>query len=180
VSATEHGALSVAACRLDVGRAPKPLDLIRIPLKRSSPERHQPENWLIADREWELVDELTVGDAAEYLDEVVVDGPELFGTRGDSIDWDDIQANGVRSSLAAVRVRPRFHLNPWGNLRANFRLGGAHYALAVTDLAPWAADVKERGGAAPRSDWYLTISLGERYDRNNRAYKLVAAGFAAR
>lgn len=177
VSPTDHGALSAAACRLDAGRAPQPLDLVRISLKRPSPERHQPENWFVGEREWELVDELTVDDAVDYLDEIVVNGPELFGTRGDSIDWDDIQANGVPSSLAAVRVRPRFYVNPWDKLRASFRLGGAHYDLAVTDLAPWAAEVKERDGVAPRTDWYLTISLGERYDRNNRAYKLVAAGF---
>lgn len=122
------------------------------------------------------MDELTADEASGYLDEVLVDGPELFGTRGDSIDWDDIQANGVPSSLALVRVRPTFYVNPWERLRATFRLGGASYDLAVTDLAPWAAAVKERGGGTPRKDWYLTISLGERYDRNNRAYKLVAAG----
>lgn len=176
VSGEEHGALAAADCRLDAGRPPRPLDLIDVPLRRRAPERHQPENWIVGDRRWKLVEELPVDAAAEYLDEVITDGPDLLEDTDDSLDWDWIQANGVDESLAVVRVRPRFRLNPWGKLRASFELRNANYDLAVTDVAPWVAAVRDSGGFAPRKDWYLTISLGERFDRKNRAYKLIAAG----
>jgi hypothetical protein len=175
VSPTEHGALSAIACRLDVGRAPRPLDVIRIPLRKARPERHQPENWLIGERQWQLIDELTVGKAAGYLDNVVLAGPTLLGDAAASIDWDWIQQNGVDASLGIVRVRPTFYVNPWAKLRAGFALQRSHYDLAVTDLSPWTNDARS-GDLRVRSDWYLTISLGERYDPKNRAYKLVAAG----
>ena len=175
VSSTEHGALSAAACRLDVGRAPKPLDVIRIPLSRPRPEPHQPENWLIADSQWQLVDELTVRTAEGYLEKSLLPGPSLLGDTADSIDWDWIQANGVDASLGIVKVHPSFYVNHWGKLRAEFALQLSGYDLAVTDLSPWTGDAR-RPEFRVQSDWYLTVSLGERYDRNNRAYKLVAAG----
>lgn len=36
--------------------------------------------------------------------------------------------------------------------------------------------MRERAPVQTKREWYLTISLGERYDRKNRAYKLAAAG----
>lgn len=175
ISATEHGELSAISCRLDVGRPPQPLDVVRIPLVGARPERHQPENSLLGGGQWQLVDELSVRTAAAYLDRVVLSGPNLLGDRADSIDWDWIQQNGMNASLGIVKVHPVFYVNPWGKLRASFTLRGAHYDLAVTDLAAWANDARQPGFRV-QSDWYLTISLGERFDQKNRAYKLVAAG----
>jgi hypothetical protein len=176
VSGSEHGELSAASCRLDVGRPPRPLDVIQVPLTRAVPARHQPENWLVRDRQWKLVDELSVDSAANYLDDVIVTGPDLFGDTADSIDWDWIEVNGVPSSLALVRVRPTFFVNPWGSLRALFSLRRVSFDLAVTDLAPWTAVVRQQAPTKAKQDWYLTVSLGERYDKKNRAYKLVAGG----
>jgi hypothetical protein len=99
----------------------------------------------------------------------------LLGDRADSVDWDWIQQNGMNSSLGIVKVRPEFYVNPWGKLRALFTLRGANYDLAVTDLAAWTSNARQPGFRV-QSDWYLTISLGERFDQKNRAYKLVAAG----
>jgi hypothetical protein len=175
ISATEHGEISASNCRLDVGRPPKPLDVVRIPLQRARPERHQPENWLLREGQWQLVDELSVRAAAVYLDRVVLPGPSLLGDTADSIDWDWIQQNGMGASLGIVRVRPDFYVNPWGNLRALFALKGVRYNLSVTDLAAWTNDARQPGFRV-QSNWYLTISLGERFDQKNRAYKLVAAG----
>ncbi len=118
---------------------------------------------------------LAVRAAAAYLDRVVLPGPILLGDRADSIDWDWIQQNGMHASLGIVRVHPTFYVNPWDKLRASFTLRGAHYDLAVTDLAAWTNDARQPGFRV-QSDWYLTISLGERFDQKNRAYKLVAAG----
>jgi hypothetical protein len=179
VSASEHGELPAVACRLDVGRPPKPLDVIRVQLKRAVPERHQPENRLVGEKEWRLVDELSVHGAKQYLDPNIERGPVLLGDTADSLDWDSIQENGVAASLALVNVRPLFWVNPWGKLRADFALKRASYDLSVTDLAEWTFEAKKPGYVV-RSDWYLTISLGERYAKNNRAYKLVAAGIEIR
>jgi hypothetical protein len=176
VSANDHGELSAASCRLDVGRAPKPLDIVRMPLLRPRPEKHQPENWAVGDRQWQLVDELNVQGAAQYLDEVLVAGPELLGNVEDSHDWDWLQDNGIEESLGLVRVVPHFYVNPWEKLRASFQLRSVPYDLAVTDVAGWTGGAKEASSIVAKSDWYLTVSLGERYDRKNRAYKLVAAG----
>lgn len=176
VSGAEHGALSAATCQLDVGRAAQPLDVVRVPLKRRAPKRHQPENWLVREGEWKLIDKLSVEEAAGYLDQVVVDGPDLLGDTSASIDWDWIEENGVTESLAVVHVRPTFEVNLWdrSKLRTRFKLRDAQYDLSVTDLAPWTKEMKAKSYVKAKSHWYLTISLGERFDLKNRAYKLVA------
>jgi hypothetical protein len=179
VSASEHGELSAAVCRLDIGRAPRPLDVIRIQLKNPRPESHQPENWLVGDREWKLVDQWSLSDAKAHLDAKVLSGPRLLGDTSDSIDWDWIQENGVEASLGLVKVRPSFRVNPWGSLRAGFELRSTCYDLAVTDVAAWTNEVSQPDYRV-QSDWYFTISLGERYVKKNRAYKPVAAGIEVR
>ena len=148
-------------------------------LKNPRPERHQPENRLVGNREWKLVDQWSVGEAKAHLDTKVLSGPTLLGDLNDSISWDWIQENGVKASLGLVKVRPLLSVNPWGTLRAEFKLSSAWYDLAVTDVAGWTHEARQPDYRV-QSDWYLTISLGERYVKKNRAYKLVAAGIEVR
>ena len=93
-----------------------------VPLRKALPEKHQPENWLVKERQWQLVEELSIRSAAKYLKEVVISGPILLEDKADSLDWDWIQVNGVNASLGIVKVRPNFYVNPWGTLRAEFAL----------------------------------------------------------
>lgn len=177
VSARNDGALRESECQLDVGRAVRPLDIVRMPLAEARPEPHQPENWLVGRGGWQLKSDLRGQAARAALDDVVDTGPTLLGDTDDSIDCDWIAENGVSASLTLVRVRrPRFEVNHWRRLRARFTLSGSYYDLSVTDLAPWATDAFHAGEHHPDTDWCLTVSLAEPYVEKNRCYKLVAAG----
>jgi hypothetical protein len=176
----EHGELDLSDCQLDSGDLPALLDVIRVPLLEPVPEPHQPENWLVGPGRWTLAGRMTVEDARTTLESARVAGPELFGDRSDRIDWDEIQARPVTSSLALIRVAaPTFMVNPWQSFRARFALNGAWYDLGYTDLSAWAAEARQAAPFQAEGDWYLTISLGEPYVRDNQCYKLAAAALPA-
>ncbi len=177
VSAADDGTLTAAACTLDVGRPVRPLDVVRLHLKKHRPAPHQPENWVVDGGDWVLHDEWTVEDAAAHLDPLLESGDTILGEHATYIRWEDIESEGVEASLGLVRVlAPKFEVNPWHSLRARFRRGHQHDDLSCTDLAPWASDARRSGGIAPNTEWYLTVSLAEPWEKDNCCYKIVAAG----
>lgn len=178
VSPADDGTLSSSTCTLDTGRPVQALDVVEIDLANPRPEPHQPENWVIGPGRWRLVEELTLEEAGSHLEPILERGPDLLGDRHGSIDWSQIEANGVDSSLALVRTTPRFHRNVSNRnrLRAWIILGDAIYDLSITDMAPWVSDTLRQDRLSPGSEWYFTISLTERYEKTNRCHKLIAGG----
>jgi hypothetical protein len=177
VSSAEDGTLSPAMCTLDIGREAQPLDIIDMDLIGARPEPHQPENWVIASRPWQLAEQWSVGQAVETLDPATENGPALLGGTSSRIPVTDIEANPVTTSLAVVRVTaPHFVVNTYGKVRARFSLRGQHYDLSVSDREPWVDDVRRQHVLLPSSDWYLTISLTEPFSLTGACHKLVAAG----
>lgn len=165
VSETQDGELSEGQCTLDTGRPVKPLDVVRVYVEGADPRPHQPENWIVTDRQWRLRRQLSLAEAKATLKQAMEKHKSgIFGTSTDRVSW---PAAEIESSLTLVRATaPEFR---WGSKprqkRAVFRHGGATYDLVMTfEDAP-------RVGQS-QSNWYFTISLGEPF--HGACYKLVA------
>ena len=177
VSDTEDGSLSESACQLDVGRAVRPLDVVRLRVRGPEPRPHQPENWIVTDDQWVLSDSRTAQEAGTLLDSMTVEGPELLGTSSGSVTWKQIQDSELRASLALVTaVAPEFRWSQWSptQRRAVFSHDGVTYDLPITFEFAFPAQGTETHRS--QASWYFTISLGEPYARQgNDCFKLVAS-----
>jgi hypothetical protein len=176
VSGRNHGELEPAQYRID-GRAPRPLDVVRLDLVERLDDLAQPENVLIDDEApWRLVDSLDPAHAYARLRRHLSRGPRLFGNRGFAVHTDAAEL-GVEASLALVEPdseaefflgRGREGKGPM-RPRVGFGLRGSRYELVLTDflVAPrvWelgegvhsAADL----GFPTASHVLITVSLGE-------------------
>jgi hypothetical protein len=68
VSSKDSGTIPFSVFHLEgAGRAIRPLDQVVMHLDAPRPEPEQPENWLIANSEWELTDEWTADEASDVL-----------------------------------------------------------------------------------------------------------------
>ena len=171
VSDTEDGELTVSQCTMDIGRQVAPLDVVRVYLKAPAPRPHQPEDWLISERQWRLRRRLDLREAKKILKkahELHKDG--IFGTTTDRVSLsqvDSLPGRRIASSLTVVRVTaPEFRWgNRWNQRRAVFGHAGTTYDLAMTfeDRPPVGQST---------SKWYFTISLAEPF--YGSCYKLVA------
>lgn len=187
VSDTADGALSAAQCILDGGERPKPLDVIRVPLREHRPREHQPENWVIEGSEWKYVDRADAT-IVPLLEEHLYDETFLFGDSSDRIHMSRFATTPALESLALIvpaDLRWRITTSYRGNrqTRAIFRHGDGHYNLGVTDL-DWNEHLEEKGykvGTSRTSSLardgriLLTVSLSEPTDWDGCCYKLVAA-----
>jgi hypothetical protein len=126
---------------LHFSKLPKLLDVWDIPLTGPAPEIHQPENWLVGQGDWRLVERITDDAAASLLSELTTAGPELLRNHTDRIRCMDIKAHPLAASVRIIRPRDiRFYV-AWGTrqgqrqARCAFSLDGANYDLSVTDSA---------------------------------------------
>ena len=179
VSTPESGALRYSQVMLDgVGRAVEPLDVVAVPVERPVPLPYQPENWLIADRPWRHVRTVEIADVRDLLEQAEYSESTLFGTPYDALNSEQIPSDGIRDSLALVRVKhPIFTLKSrWGRspqVRASFRFAHDEYDLVVT----FAHELgKDEAGRRSASNWWFTLSLGDEFPigLNVLHYKLVA------
>jgi len=190
VAPTEHGELYKQHYVLRDGSEPQLLDVLEIPVIGPYPERHQPENWLIADKPWRRVRRSSSLDLGSLL-QAHLHGPGLlFGTQDDRVPAARFEAAPADYSLALVAPRAvtwSVVWNPAGRLqaRARFEWGGIPYDLVVTDPL---LEKRLRGlgrgdhssaevGFPRRGRLYLTISLGEPFEGD--CFKLVAAAIPA-
>lgn len=176
VTDATDGTLPYRQCRLDNGHEVKPLDVVRIPVERHAPKRHQPENWLVGPGNWQLCGTHTMATIAPFLDSIVDPGPVLLGNTWDKVPEDQIPNAGVAASLTLVRVtNPLFSTRPRQSgghqLRIEFEVAGASYNLSLTDRH-LDQSVPTQGSYQSSADWYLTISLSEPF--NGACYKLAA------
>ena len=176
VTATGDGSLAPPMCMLDIGRAVRALDLVRVGVERPEPRLHQPENWVITNKRWKLVDSPDLSEAQDFLDGALTDEPQLLGTKTKRVTWAQIQERPPSSSLALVKVtRPVFSRNPYkpSQRRAGFKYRGVEYDLPMT----FEFDLPRLGEERHRSDstWYFTISLGEPWEeQGSDCFKLIA------
>ena len=82
-------------------------DLVRMDLSEPRPEPHQPENWLVGRRQWQLVARPAARDLTlSRLRSHLVTAPDLLGSKFDRVPFSSFRAKPAEASLALV-VPPR-------------------------------------------------------------------------
>lgn len=184
---TTHGELYSQHLRLEDNSTPEVLDLLRVDLKCAKPSPSQPENWVIARKQWILISRPAGPELHMVLRGALVRGPRLLGSTGRCVSA--IAASDVSDSLALViplrfRCYIQRELGDRPQPRAIFELTGTSYDLPITDPA-WTSRIvrkllpleprtypQEAIGIPEQSLVLFTISLGEPF--NGYCYKLVA------
>jgi hypothetical protein len=187
VSDSEHGELRYSQYRLPDHSEPHLMDVIRVGLSRPQPLSHQPENWLVDDSPWTLLERPASADRARMVSAAVSGGPLLLGSTGRSVPHAQFRDRPAPESLvlvqpAEIRWHTEFNTYQLCNMpRVSFRLGNVEYDLPLTDPA-YAGPLQRRDeGDYSSSDLGIpedrtvlfTVSLGDPLD--GICYKLVAA-----
>ncbi len=187
VSNKQHGELQYSQYRLPDHSEPHLFDVIRVGLLRAAPLPHQPENWLVDDSAWELLERPAAAERARVVEASVFRGSQLFGDTRRAAPQAQFRTCPARKSLALVapadiRWRTEFN-NYWlRNMpRVRFQLGDVSYDLPLTDPV-YAGPLQRRDEGEYRSSdlgipedgaVLLTVSLGDPFEGS--CYKLVAA-----
>ena len=184
VSARETQEISASEQRLDIGRKPRVLDLIRVPLEGPAPSTHQQENWqIVAGAGWEHLGTFPAAELdpfAEQTGRLWLDGDS--STNGMNDRMSDLFASTFDSSLRLVLVgdlRLRVDLTPTPSgerkrFQARFTHAGVEHHMRLTDpsyrtlLDEYEVDDEHHIGEA-----FVTVSLTE--PRYGYCYMLVAA-----
>jgi hypothetical protein len=162
------------------------LDVLRIDLIRPRPELYQPENWLIQNNLWELVERPASVKYQRTFDSYIVAGPILFGNQSDRISIKEINKNPPKASLSLVIPDSlewviKRNIKGKRQMRALFNLSSTFYDLGVTDpllerylsSLPLGNYSLKSIGLRESDRLLLTISLGEPFQGD--CYKLVTS-----
>lgn len=171
------------------GHQPEPLDIIRVELDHQRPKYHQPENWVISTKSWELL-ETDLHDRAVLAINTALqrEGSILHNTKP-AIPKRELTNMPVFRSLTLVspespefyvRERDDNHPQP----RTVFEFDGHEYDFPITDPR-WRQRARTEGVESLPSaeivsndeEILLTISLGEANEKDKRCYKITAAVF---
>ena len=187
VSSSAHGELSPAQQRMGNDEEPRLFDLVRVQFTKPVPSYSQPENWLISDIPWDLVNRPAPSALSDLLMAAVCPDRFLFGSISDRVAGATLAANPATSSLTLIRPqRLRWFTDSYmrkKKARAQFYIGDSYYNLGVTDPSfepklksladgyhePVEVGLRNNDGVA------FTISLSEPADFDQNCYKLVAA-----
>jgi len=188
VSARPHEEVSEHERQYEDGSDPKVLDIVAVPLLATRPRGAQSENWLLdPDYYWAKTGEATWSDLAKLVDPVSplwLDGIHTYSGLNDEIPPPSVGAIG--SSLRFLYVkRLMIHVfkpgasfgNPKRRVQGRFRHGKNDYWLWVTDPVYERTFLLKPDGEYELGDCYLTVSIGEPYEKTNACYKLIAAIF---
>jgi hypothetical protein len=202
VSGKFDGSLYEEHYTLANGQEPALFNILRIECTHARPEAHQPENWAIADRKWQLIGSATIEQLNNLLTQEfkkATNSPMLLGNDLDRLEWDYLQQNPLQSSLCLIRpqtiqwkITTKAHSNQ-RKFRAIFSLQQVQYDLAITDpiwrnqldLLPdgeYTSEniikILELQNFNPQR-FLLTISLSEPFQSSERepmyCFKLIAA-----
>lgn len=167
-------------------REPALFDVLSVPVLEPRPQAHQPENWLLAQTRWRLIEQVDATALSTLIESSVERGPELLGSVTDRVPFSAFEARSAAASLALVEPRSiEWHIRAGfrGNrqTRAHFELAGRNYDLPITDprfeqrLAGLGLGDHPRAAAGIATDErvLLTVSLGEPF--NFHCFKLIAA-----
>jgi len=202
----KHGGRCVAGLRVDTGgwirpvptedggelkethyiteeqHEPESHDTIRIQIKEHCPKSYHPENWLIANKQWELIDGEPTEDNESLISDAVMEGSEIFGNKNTSIKLEEVRESPLSNSLALVspsepRIRTKEYEEGSEKVRATFHLEGEKYNLPVTDPGLRGYDIDYRPDEETDEEVLFTLSLGEPYadeEGDIKCYKIVA------
>jgi hypothetical protein len=188
VSPRADGTLELAHCELD-GSWPEVFDVVRVDLTAHQPTAYQPENWIIADEPWQLLERADPRAIVEDLRATTDHDTWLLRSSDRRVEGAALRAHAAASSLVLVEPSTlawRIETAPWGERqrKADFQVGGGGwYDFAVTDIAIFERlrelddgnYPRDAVGIADESDVFVTVSLAEPYEENDRCYKLAAA-----
>ena len=185
VADTQDGTLGAQQYVLDDQTPVAVLDVVTAEVIRREPKPHQPENWVVGARRWRRVRTLDAAQAQALLTQHIVEGPELFGTLTDRVEFETARQRPLTSSLAIIKPeRIAWVIDTWGakrKTRVRFTLARRTYDLGITDplwearLAnlPVGGHRETADGFPPEAARWFTVSLGEPF--HGFCYKLVAA-----
>lgn len=143
----------------------KPLQKMKIEFTAHAPLIHQPENYVVSDKNWIQNYNIRRDEIENYLDNP--DNLWLDGiSYNDRVNYSLIQSKRIIITQSLYLIKVYDIQIDKQNRRATFTYNGVKYKLAITD-----PDIRfvEIG----QEFYYLVISLGENYQGN--CYKLVAA-----
>lgn len=188
VSARPHEEVSEHERQYEDGSDPKVLDIVAVPLLEARPKGAQSENWLLdPDYYWTKTGEAAWPDLAKLVDPVGplwLDGIHTYSGLNDEIP--QASASAIGSSLRFLYVKQlMIHVfkpgaafgNPKRRVQGRFRHGKNDYWLWVTDPVYERTFLLRPDGEYELGDCYLTVSIGEPYEKTNACYKLIAAIF---
>ena len=186
VSARENQEVSRWERQYRDGNEPRVLDIIKIPLLDPCPVDWQQENWRFDPRyRWQKVGRAEWSQLHAFVDPVepLWDGnTHTYHGTNDTIPV--IRAKSLRTSLRLIHVsslrlrvyRPGAAFgNPTVRVQGQFQHAGKPYGLRVTDALYEARYQARAEGVYDLGESYLTISLGEAYEKKDACYKLIAA-----
>jgi hypothetical protein len=185
VSAQPDGTVSVHRCRLNTGDDAALLDVVRMEVGVPRPEKYQPENRVLGDEPWHLVQVVEPDEAHLVLDPLLTRHGELLGNSEERIAAATFATVPAAASLVLIEPADIQWIvtTTFGGrrqIRAWFRHDNRGYSLPVTDpiwvsrLGALAVGAHPRAAANVQEDerLVLTVSLGEPLD--GYCYKLVA------
>jgi putative nucleic acid modification protein with dual OB domain len=185
---TDHGQLYARHFRLEGGEGePLVLDVVRIDLAKPSPSPGQPENWIIGERRWALIERPAGPKAQAIVRASLVRGPSLLGSSEKRIGAS--LALRAPASLAAThpsKLQFFVQRDLYDRLqpRVLFDLDGKAYNLPITDPG-WTSRIVRKlmnldpvnypsdiVGISKDEEVVFTVSLSEPFQ--SYCYKLVA------
>ena len=185
VSAASHGELTYPQRNLAANGEPQNFDLIRVEVLRPKPAIGQPENWLIANAPWKLLERPAPRSLQDVVAKALHLESSLFGSYSDRVAARFFQLTPSLGSLALLKPEEvQFRHEILGSkkrVRALFILGQHEFNLSVTD-PPFEQRIKclEAGDYAPgefgirdENRLLFCASLGEPFQDGN-CYKLIA------
>jgi hypothetical protein len=173
VSRRPSGSLNTSERSFENGTEPVLLDVIAIPLAESCPSFVQPENSFLGEGQWRLVEHIQGASAVNLLQRITSSSTLLFGGAEHFAEADELRLRPAGASLALVRPESvdwydTTKVSGGAQTRARFHLGENAYDLPMTD-----PEFQPTSGSTSESP-YLTVSLGDVYERTDRCYKIVA------
>jgi len=185
VSERDSGELTESHYTTEQGHDPTPLNILRVYLDEPAPTPSQPENWTLANRDWQLISENPRPKHHQTLVSALEPGPKLFGNTERAVssgtEVDDSLAL-VKPENAILRRKPRRDKRDQPRLR--FELGDVEYDFPITGprVKEKVFDIVDQAGSIPLDDRItsdkiplITVSLGEEFE--SKHWKLVAAIF---
>ena len=188
VAATPSGVLYLEGHRMGGMAEPRPFDLIRVEAPWADSRPTQPENRVVDDTEWELLERPASRPHLVRLERTPVSNGPLFGTAGRAV-----RAAGydLEESILFVEPHDTAAVCEWDSAKERYRgrlrftSGGNRYNLPLTDYR-YARILRERGegvytlsqlGCRAPHGLRLVVTLGEPF--HGWCY-LMAAGILPR
>jgi hypothetical protein len=188
VSECSDGTLVRRHYVLDDGNEASLLDIIEVEVTEHRPKPYQPENWILKEQPWELINRIPPREAYLVLQSHVELGSTIFGNQGDRVPYAGLQTCPIAGSLTLVEPTEISwfigqSIRGKRQTRTHFKLGDVWFDIAVTDPV-WEKSLsnldfgiypKEAAGISINDRVLFTVSLGGPF--NGECYKLIAGVF---